>query len=204
MFPSSFRRAGLALAVAAAAACTKVREQPVARVVPVAPEPAPLTKAVRRPPAKSSGWSTGWSDPAPKPEAPTEAVAGGTPFSRAKLQAALEAALPGLNPCWPNGTVAAATISFDSTGAGKAENVRVAGASSPEQEKCVADHLAGLSLPSFDGPSVGVQLPITVGIRGLTQAADSPGAPPAPAPAAPTTATAAAAAPAAAPLFINP
>ena len=165
----------------------------MAQAAPVAPpEPVKVTKPVRRP-APTSAWT---SRPAPAPAAPAalpaEAVGEGTPFSRAKLQAALEAALPGLNPCWPNGTVSAATIAFDATSAGKAENVKVTGASSPAQERCVADHLAGLKLPSFDGPPVGVQLPITVGIRGLTQPAD---------PTAPAQATAAAPAPK---LFVNP
>jgi hypothetical protein len=174
--------------------CTKVREQPAPRPVEVAP-PAPVkvAKPVRRP--SSSPWPTR-PDPVARPSAPAalpaEAVGEGTPFSRAKLQTALEAALPGLNPCWPNGTVASATVSFDVSSAGKAGNVRVAGASSPAQEKCVADHLGGLELPKFDGPPVGVQLPITVGLRGLTQPAD-------PAPAGAT-----AAAPAAPRVFVNP
>jgi hypothetical protein len=196
------------LVLSGAAACTKVREQPAARPVEVAaPAPVKVAKPVRRP--TSSPWPSR-PDPAERPAAaalPAEAVGEGTPFSRAKLQTALEAALPGLNPCWPNGTVASATVSFDATSAGKAENVRVAGASSPAQEKCVAEHLGGLKLPSFDGPPVGVQLPITVGLRGLTQPADptTPGAAaavPSTAPASPT--AAAAPAPAAPRLFVTP
>jgi hypothetical protein len=208
MAQQSFARLTLCatLVLAAAGACTKVREQPVAQPVAVAPEPVKVAKKpVRRP--SSSGWSTPPARAA-LPAAPTEAVGTGTPFDRNKLQGALEAALPGLNPCWPNGTVAAATISFDATSAGKAENVKVAGASSPGQEKCVADRLAALKLPSFDGPPVGVNLPITVGIRGLTQPAD-PSAPAAAAPpampaAAAAAPTAAAPAPAAPRLFVNP
>jgi hypothetical protein len=196
------------LVLSGAAACTKVREQPAVRPVEVAaPAPAKVTKPVRRP--SSSPWPSR-PDPIGRPAAtaglPAEAVGEGTPFSRAKLQAALESALPGLNPCWPNGTVASATVSFDATSAGKAENVRVAGASSPAQEKCVADHLGALKLPNFDGPSVGVQLPITIGLRGLTQAADpaAPGAAaaaPAAAPAGASATTAAAPAPR---LFVTP
>ena len=200
------------LVLSGAAACTKVREQPAVRPVEVAaPAPVKVVKPVRRP--SSSPWPSR-SEPIGRPAAtpaglPAEAVGEGTPFSRAKLQAALESALPGLNPCWPNGTVASATVSFDATSAGKAENVRVAVASSPAQEKCVADHLGALKLPNFDGPSVGVQLPITIGLRGLTQAADpaAPAGAAAPnAAAAPTgSATPAAApAPAAPRLFVTP
>jgi hypothetical protein len=153
----------LALIAGATGACTKVREQP-APIAEAPREPAKIAtpaKPIRRP--ASSGWA---SAPAPaRPPAPADAgaVAAASTFSHDKLQAALEAALPGLAPCWPYGLTGAATISFDATADGKANKVRVAGASSPAQEKCVVDHVAGLQLPRFEGPDVGVQLPITVG-----------------------------------------
>ena len=180
----------------AGAACAKVKEQPAA---PVAAQPAeeeappPPTRQPRRPPPRPTNGAFGsrtvvttTGQAAPAAESPA-----GEAFSRDKLHKTLEAALPSLNPCFPRGTVSQATIAFDASGAGKAENVRVTGGTG-DQQRCVAGHISALPLPTFAGPSVGVQLPITFGIAGLTQKPD-PGAP-----------VEAAPAPAAAPVFVNP
>jgi hypothetical protein len=199
-----FVRPSLGL-VALTLACTKVNEQPAAPVA-VAPVEAapPAPKPLARRPVERRPWqqASAAQPAAAAPVAP--AVPAGPPFSREKLQQVLEAGLASLNPCWPNGTVTSTTISFEATGEGKLTNVAVSGA--PEgQQKCVADRLNALPLPTFAGPPVGVQLPISVGIRGLTQPADPPGS----AGAAPPPPTGPAAATAAAPppppkLFITP
>ena len=80
---------------------------------------------------------------------------------REQLQKVLDTALPTLTSCWSGETALSTSIAFEATGAGKAENIRMPGAS-PASARCVAERLRGLSLPTYTGPVISIQIPVTV------------------------------------------
>ena len=208
----------LALAVALAAglagACTRVKSQPPAPLPQAAsPAPAPAMHAKgndrRAGGPHYTAWPASWDKPstegagAARPnnnaaaeEAAAAAAATG-PQARAKLQKVLDDALPTLTSCWGAEKSLSTTIAFEATGAGRAENVRMPGASA-DAARCVAERLGGLSLPTHSGPVISITIPVSV-TQGTQPKAGSPGL--AAGAAAPATAEAPPAAPK---LFVSP
>jgi hypothetical protein len=196
----------------AAAACTRVVEQPPAPVVSAPPAPvAAPSKAARRSPRPAWNSSSYGAEAAggPKAAEAPRGYRGPTPeeeeaakvmtLQRDKLQKVLDDALPTLTSCWGNESALTASIAFEVTGSGKAENIRMPGA--PEgAAKCVADRVRALALPTYTGPVLSIQIPVKVTTRAEGSA---PAAPPAPGQVA-AAAPAAAAPPPAPKLFVNP
>ncbi|HEY0706324.1 MAG TPA: hypothetical protein VGG33_05975 [Polyangia bacterium] len=214
MFRTAFRNAlrpafsGLVAVALFGVACTKVVEQPPAPTAAVAPEgetdPDVLYAKVARQKRSARGDWSALSKPAGAPgareaEKPAEAAQGTGPTSvpREKLQEILDAALPTLSSCWDSATALQTSIAFEVTGAGKAENVRMPGAPK-DTERCVAGRVSALALPTYTGPALTIQIPVSV-----TPAAPRPAspAPAATAPSNPSAATPTAAAPS---IFVNP
>jgi hypothetical protein len=208
--------------VAAAPACTKVVEQPPAPPAAIAPSlaetnPEVLYAEVARKKRLGRGAWSAVSKPAgsterPEADKPKEAAQGTGPTSvpREKLQEILDGALPTLTSCWDSATALQTSIAFEVTGAGKAENVRMPGAPK-DTERCVAGRVSALALPTYTGPALTIQIPVSVTppSSGQKAAAGTPspggaaaayGSAPSNAPAtAPGTATAAAPS-----VFVNP
>jgi hypothetical protein len=178
-----------ALALCAVGGCTRIQEADTPPPPPPAAEPA--RPAPRRAPPPSS-WSTSRPlvaaarpDAAPIP-VPSESLNGDPKgLKREAIGTALQDALPSLAPCL-QGEGASVGLSFNASPEGRAEEVKITGAS-PAAERCVSARLAQVKLPSFEGKAVPVQFPLNVYRPPAPRPAEPPPPPPA-APAVPTTA----------------
>lgn len=201
--PRSSRFAGLLGALAlGAVACTKVIEAPPPPPAeePAAPAPAPVKP--RPQPTPRRPWPppppTAAAQPPDAARVTTVETLNGDPngLKREDLNNALQGSLPSLAGCFQSegaGGPPSVGLSFDADGTGKAQNIKVTGASR-EAERCVTRTLTAAKLPTFEGKSVPVQFPLSVYRQ-----------PPPPAPAAPAAAAAAAAAPEQPPkIFVQP
>jgi hypothetical protein len=81
-------------------------------------------------------------------------------LKREEIGAALESALPSLAPCLQGGGTGVG-LTFDASPEGRAENIKVSGAS-PETERCVSSTLARIKLPQFEGKAVPLHFPLNV------------------------------------------
>jgi hypothetical protein len=143
------------------AGCTKVRQQ-------ADPMPArPLPSVVRNEPTRRP-WPVTRPDPAtlPPDAAPTVIVdtLNGDPkgLKREDINNALQQALPTFAACFQGpGSPSSIGLSFDAEPDGRANNVKVTGASA-EGERCVTATLGRTKLPVFEGKSVTVSFPISV------------------------------------------
>lgn len=153
--------------LAATGGCTKVLEAPPpppAEPEAVAPaRPAPAPAAVRRPwPAEPRAAPPATPDAA---RVTTIETLNGDPngLKREDLNSALQGALPGLAGCFQGEGAGPPVVglSFDADGGGKAQNVKVTGASR-EAGRCVSAALAAVKLPTFEGKPVPVQFPLSV------------------------------------------
>jgi hypothetical protein len=170
------RRVGLAAVVLAwtVSGCTRENVQPVLppQAVVIAPPPTPAaSKPVRPPPrpwARPSSFAPDPVEAAPRLAARAVArpVAADTlnahpeGLSSDVLQNALNAVMPRFGVCFEKmeGSSSVA-LSFEVQPSGRTSNSRISGAAAATP--CVADVVSDLKLPSFSGPPVRVQFPLS-------------------------------------------
>lgn len=161
---------------AGVAGCTRTLPQPQAGATPQTAA-APVDP-LRTPPA-----AKGASAPSTRPalpswarsSTPSPSVAAATPDAAVltgrseerrgpkpeELNRAVNEAMGRLAGCFQGGRGGSIDVKFDAEPTGKAANIRVYGASD-EARTCVEQTLAGVRLPTFDGPSVAVDFPMNV------------------------------------------
>jgi hypothetical protein len=155
------RKLGLVLLlVCTVAACTRVRQQ--TDPVPAKPLPpvAHNNEPTRRP------WPVAPSTVTQPPDAAPAVIdtLNGDPkgLKREDINNALQQALPTFAACFQGpGSPSSIGLSFDAEPDGRANNVKVTGASA-EGERCVTATLGRTKLPVFEGKSVTVSFPISV------------------------------------------
>jgi hypothetical protein len=154
------RVVGAALALAACAACTKVRPA----VDPLPPTALPRVALHEEPTRRP--WPVATRPTSSPPDAAPPVIVdtlNGDPkgLKREEINSALQQSLPALAGCLPADGPPSIGLSFDAEPDGHATNIQVNGASG-EAASCVSATLARVKLPVFEGKAVPVQFPISV------------------------------------------